>query len=152
MPTRTILVVEDDPNDENLTLRAFRQAELPCTVVVAHTAQEAMQFLLREGPFDGRRSSDPAVVFVDNTLPGYGGAELVSRIREVKALAGVPVVVLSGSSDINVVESCCKAGANSFLEKPLEMGDYLRQVSMAAQYWLNLNLCVHSKTGQASAL
>jgi two-component system response regulator len=66
MPSRTILLVEDDINDEHLTLRALRLSGVPNTVVVAHTGAEALDFLLRTGPFDGRTSPDPMVIFVDN--------------------------------------------------------------------------------------
>lgn len=140
MALRTILVVEDDPNDENLTLRALRNCGVPCSVVVAHTAQEAMDFLLRQAAFSGRTSPDPHVVFLDNTLPGSDGFELVTNIRSVAAFRGIPLVILSGSSDQNVIERCARAGANSFLEKPMEMPDYMREVGNAAKYWLDLNL------------
>ena len=116
MPYRTILVVEDDLNDEHLTLRALRQSGIPCTVIVAHSGTEALQFLNRTGPFEGRIGPQPLAIFVDHTLPGCGGVELIRSIREMPQLAAVPVIVFSGSLDSNVVDRCCKAGANSFLE------------------------------------
>ena len=152
MPSRTILLVEDDPNDEHLTLRALRLSGVPNTVVVAHSGPEALAFLCRTGPFDGRTSPDPLVVFVDNTLPGFAGVELVTAIREIPPLRHVPVVVFSGTCDQSVVERCSRAGANSFLEKPVDMTEYVRQVAAAARYWLTLNLSPCSLQRRASAI
>lgn len=140
MNSQTILVVEDDPSDETLTLRALRTAEVPCSVVVARTGQNALDFLRRQGQFSGRKSPDPAVVFLDNTLPGKPGNELVTEIRAEPALQSVPLVIFSGSSDENLVDKCLRAGANSYLEKPVDMDQYMDQLRKAVQYWLRLNL------------
>jgi two-component system response regulator len=140
MPNRIILIVEDDLNDEHLTLRAIRQSNLHCSVIVAHNADEAMSFLNRTDCFSDRSRPEPIAIFVDNTLPGFAGAELIAEIRKVQCLKLVPIIVLSGTSDANVVDRCHVAGANSFLEKPVEMSEYVAQVSHAANYWLNLNL------------
>ena len=109
-------------------------------MVVAHDATEALHFLRRTGKFADRYTPDPTAIFVDNTLPGFGGADLVAEIRKMPNLKTVPVIVLSGSSDMNVVDRCSKAGANSFLEKPVDMTEYMKYVSTATNYWLNLNL------------
>ncbi|HWD38445.1 MAG TPA: response regulator [Fimbriimonas sp.] len=147
-----MLVVEDDVNDEHLTLRALRQSGVHCSVVVAHNGADALHFLRRTGPFDGRVGSDPIAIFVDNTLPGYGGVDLVTAIRAIPEFNGVPVVILSGCSDLNVVHKCSMAGANSFLEKPIDMADYIRQIGAAAQYWLNLNLSGPQLANAATAM
>lgn len=132
----SILVVEDDPNDENLTLRALRGIQKPCSVVVTRSAGDALDFLLRQGAFVGRTTPHPDVVFLDNTLPGMPGNELVHRIREVDELREVPLVVFSGSSDEALVQRCLDAGANEFLEKPVDMNDYLDGLRGVAQRWL----------------
>jgi two-component system response regulator len=151
MPNRIVLVVEDDPNDEHLTLRAIRQ-HVHCSVIVAHSAAEALGFLTRTGPFDNRSGPNPTAIFLDNALPGFGGADLVAEIRKQPSLRTIPIIILSGSSDCNVVEKCHRAGANSFLEKPLEMSDYLAHVGHAAHYWLNINLLPNSITTNISLL
>ena len=137
MNPRTILVVEDDPNDENLTLRALRGVNVPCSVVVARSGSDALDFLLRRGSFAGRSSADPDVVFLDNTLPGIAGNELVTKIRESEHLRGIPLVVFSGSSDENLVARCLSAGASGFVEKPMDMGDYLSTLRKTAEHWLS---------------
>ena len=136
MNQRMILVVEDDPNDENLTLRALRRVSEPCAVVVAHSGGEALDFLLREGAYADRESSDPDMVFLDNALPGAPGNELVGRIRQCERLQGVPLVVFSGSSDEALHQRCLDAGANAFVEKPLDMGEYLACLRAEAERWL----------------
>lgn len=136
MNPHTILVVEDDPNDENLTLRALRGINIPCSVVVARSGNDALDFLLRKGMFDGRSSANPDVVFMDNTLPGIAGNELVGRIRAMDGLHDVPLVVFSGSSDEALIERCLAAGASAFIEKPIDMGDYVSGLRAAAERWL----------------
>ncbi|RYG23712.1 response regulator [bacterium] len=137
MNPRTILVVEDDPNDENLTLRALRGVNVPCSVVVARSGSDALDFLLRHGVFKDRSSADPDVVFLDNTLPGIAGNELVSKIRESEHLRSIPLVVFSGSSDENLVARCLSAGASGFVEKPMDMSDYLATLRKTAEHWLS---------------
>ena len=136
MNIHTILVVEDDPNDESLTLRALRGLTSACCVVVARSGGDALDYLLRRGTFTGRGSADPGVVFLDNTLPGIAGNELVRKIRAESSLSAVPLVVFSGSSDGVLIDRCLDAGANAFLEKPVDMGDYLSTLRTAAEKWL----------------
>jgi CheY-like chemotaxis protein len=139
MNNRIVLIVEDDPNDEHLTLRAIKESKVLCSVSVVHNANQALNFLRCENEYAGRTHRIPNVIFVDNTLPGHGGSELVTEIRKIPELQLVPVVILSGSSDPKVVDRCHRAGANSFLEKPLELHDYVLQVGRAATYWLDVN-------------
>lgn len=136
MKSHMILVVEDDPNDESLTLRALRGLSLPCSVVVARCGGDAMDFLFRRGAFAHRTSVNPDVVFLDNTLPGLPGNELVRMIREESHLAKVPLVVFSGSSDESLIQRCLDAGANDFREKPVDMDAYLTELRDAAEHWL----------------
>jgi CheY-like chemotaxis protein len=152
MPSRTILLVEDDPNDEHLTLRALRLSGIPNTVVVAHTGMEALAFLKKTGPFIGRSSPDPLAIFLDNTLPGIAGADLVAAIRQIPDYSLVPVIVFSGSSDGNVIDKCSRAGANSFLEKPVDMSEFTTQMTAAAKYWLTLNLLPSAPARKAMVL
>lgn len=137
MNSRTILVVEDDPNDESLTLRAFRGMGISCSVVVARSGRDALDYLLRQGVFEGRGSADPCLIFMDNTLPGVPGNELVRTIRAIEDLQGLPLVVFSGSSDGVLIDRCRAAGADDFIEKPLDMDDYISTLQNAAKRWLN---------------
>ena len=136
MNLHTILVVEDDPNDESLTLRALRGVKKPCSVVVARTGGDALDFLFRRGAFVERASADPDVVFMDNTLPGVPGNELVRKIRDDATLSAVKLVVFSGSSDGALIQRCLDAGANAFLEKPVDMVEYVDGLRAAAERWL----------------
>jgi two-component system response regulator len=136
MNPHTILVVEDDPNDENLTLRALRGLSVACSVVVARSGHEALDFLLRQGNFLGRTSANPDIVFLDNTLPGIGGNELVTKIRQREELNAVPLVVFSGTSDQTLINRCIAAGASGFVEKPLELSEYISTLRKTAEHWL----------------
>lgn len=139
MKSHTILVVEDDPSDESLTLRALRGVKMACSVVVARTGGDALDYLLRQGLFEGRSSGEPDLVFMDNTLPGIAGNDLIARIRAVPNLREVPLVVFSGTSDENIIDRCLSSGANAFVEKPLDMADYVSTLRGAAEKWLSAN-------------
>lgn len=136
MNPHTILVVEDDPNDETLTLRALRGLSVACSVVVVRSGHEALDFLLRRGVFATRTTANPDIVFLDNTLPGIGGNELVTLIREKEELNSVPLVVFSGTSDQVQINRCLAAGASGFVEKPLELADYISTLRKTAEHWL----------------
>ena len=136
MKPHMILVVEDDPNDESLTLRALRGVSVPCSVVVARSGSDALDFLFRRGQFAGRASGDPDVVFLDNTLPGKPGNELIGEIRCQAHFQALPVIVFSGSSDESLIRRCLDAGANDFREKPIDMNEYIAELRGTAERWL----------------
>ena len=137
MNTRTILVVEDDPNDENLTLRALRGYGKPLAVIVARSGNDALDFLFRRGVFTDRSPEDPDVVFLDNTLPGVPGNEIICTIRAEAALRQIPLVVFSGSSDEALVRRCLEAGADDYVEKPLDMAEYIQALRKATARWID---------------
>lgn len=131
---KSILLVEDNPDDEQLTLRALRKADIPCIVRVARDGAEAIDALFKEGsarPFD--------LVLLDLQLPKMGGAEVLARIRQHPETLTLPVVVLTSSDESSDVEKATQLRANSYVRKPIEFAEYLETVQQLTHYWLSVN-------------
>ncbi len=140
LESKLILLIEDNIDDERLTLRALRKNNIMNEVVVACDGQEAVDYLFGTGSFSGRDLSVmPAVIILDLKLPRLGGLEVLKRIREDARTKRIPVVVLTASEDERQVEESYALGANSFIQKPGDPSDFSEMVLQVAMYWLLLN-------------
>ena len=138
--SKLILLIEDNEDDQRLTLRALRRNNIMNEVVVACDGQEAVDYLFGTGSFSGRDLSVmPAVVVLDLNLPGLSGLEVLKRIRSTAETRRIPVVVLTASEDENQIEESYAMGANSFVQKPQDPSDFSEMVLQMAMYWLLLN-------------
>ncbi len=140
MNSRQILLVEDNPDDVKLTLRALQKNRIANEVVVVHDGVEAIEYLSGTGKFAGR-SSDmlPQVVLLDLKMPRMDGLEFLQRIRADEKTRLLPVVVLTTSSeDRDRIESY-KLGANSYVRKPVDFHQFAQAVQNLGLYWLVLN-------------
>ena len=137
---KTIMLVEDNPNDEELTLRALRKANIANSVFVARDGQEAVDFLFGTGKHAGREPSTmPAVVLLDLKLPKLDGIDVLHRIRADPRTKLIPVVVLTSSSEDEDMLRSYQFGANSYVRKPVEFGAFASAVSQLGLYWMLLN-------------
>lgn len=132
-----VLVVEDNPDDVELTLRALRRMNLTNPVRVARDGVEALEFLLGDGT---SRPPLPRVVLLDLKLPRVGGLEVLARLREEERTRPLPVVVLTSSREEADVRTAYALGANSYVVKPVEFEKFVDAVGKVGQYWLLLNL------------
>lgn len=132
-----VLVVEDNPDDVELTLRAFRRASLTNPVQVARDGVEALDVLLGEGK---GRAPLPRVVLLDLKLPRVSGLEVLARLREDERTRNLPVVVLTSSREEPDVKRAYELGVNSYVVKPVEFEKFVDAVGKVGQYWLLLNL------------
>ncbi|MFV0665495.1 response regulator [Denitromonas sp.] len=141
MPTeRPILLVEDNPDDEALTLRAFSKNKIPNPVVVARDGVEALDYLFGTGNQDGRSANPtPAVILLDLKLPRIDGLEVLRRIRANEATALLPVVVLTTSKEQQDITEAYRLGANSYIRKPVDFERFIQAVGQLGVYWLSLN-------------
>jgi len=140
MTSKIILLVEDNPNDEALTLRALRKSGVTNHVVVAHDGAEALDYLFCTGPHTERAPADmPAVVLMDLNLPKIGGIEAVRRIRENAETKLLPVVILTSSDEEEDRLRGYQVGANSYVRKPVEFHKFVAAVQQLGLYWLLLN-------------
>lgn len=133
MSGRHIVLVEDDPDDEELTLRALRRAHIASEVVVTHDGQQAVDLLCHgDAPL-------PAVVLLDLKLPKLDGIDVLQRLRGTARTRALPVVVLTSSSEDADMQRCYAAGANSYVRKPVESGAFDGAVAQLGQYWTEVN-------------
>jgi two-component system, response regulator len=138
--TKTILMVEDNPDDIDLTLRALKRSNIANQIVVAHDGREALDYLFCEGEYEGRDVRDlPTVVFLDLKLPKINGIEVLRRIRGHDATRLLPVVVLTSSLEEADLISSYGLGANSYIRKPVDFDQFLEAVHQLGLYWLLLN-------------
>jgi len=137
---RPILLVEDNPDDEALTLRAFSKNEIPNPVIVARDGVEALDYLFGTGSHEKRDMSImPAVVLLDLKLPRIDGLEVLKRIRAHERTALLPVVVLTTSKEQQDILEAYRLGANSYIRKPVDFERFIQAVGQLGVYWLSLN-------------
>lgn len=139
-PERVILLVEDDPKDEALTLRALKKSNVMTPVVVAHDGAEALDYLFARGAHAGRdRSVVPQVILLDLKLPKVDGLEVLEALRADDQTCLLPVVVLSSSLEEQDLLRSYRLGANSYMRKPVDFSQFIEQVKQLGLYWLVLN-------------
>ena len=137
---RPILLVEDNPDDEALTLRAFNKNRIGNQVVVARDGVEALDYLFGNGHHAGRDLSvQPAVVLLDLKLPRIDGLEVLRRIRASERTSLMPVVILTTSKEQQDIYEGYSLGANSYIRKPVDFEKFIQAVGQLGLYWLVLN-------------
>ena len=139
MSEKRILVVDDDPNDAELTLRALDRVSLRNAVDIARDGQEALEYLERRGPFASRPAGDPAVVLMDVRMPRLGGIEALERIKANPSLRRIPVVMLTSSREESDVLRSYELGSNAYVVKPVAFEEYLETISGLGEFWVRLN-------------
>lgn len=140
MEDTMILLVEDNPDDEMLTLRALKKNNIGNKVVVAHDGAEALDFLFGTGAFEGRDTSVlPQLTLLDLKLPKVDGLQVLRRIRADARTALLPVVILTSSKEEQDLVNGYKLGANSYIRKPVDFIQFTEAVRQLGLYWLVLN-------------
>jgi two-component system response regulator len=132
----TILLVEDNPDDVMFTVRAFERNNISNKIVVARDGAEALDFLI---PEDESKALTPALILLDVNLPKVDGLEVLRRIRSNSRTAGMPVVVLTTSSEERDIVASYRLGANSFVRKPVMFGEFVDATKVLGVYWLLVN-------------
>ncbi|MBL8476547.1 MULTISPECIES: response regulator [unclassified Methyloversatilis] len=137
---RPILLVEDNPDDEALTLRAFNKNRIANEVIVARDGVEALDYLFGTGSHAGRDLSvAPAVVLLDLKLPRVDGLEVLRRVRADARTNLLPVVILTTSREQQDIYEAYQLGANSYIRKPVDFEKFIYAVGQLGLYWLVLN-------------
>jgi|SRR6266849_4685834 len=140
MSEKMILLVEDNPDDEELTKRALRQAKIANEIIVARDGGEAVDFLFGQGEHAGRDLSRmPAVILLDLKLPKLSGLDVLKRLRADSRTKLIPTVILTSSSEEEDMLKSYEFGANSYVRKPVEFGAFANAVSQLGLYWMLLN-------------
>lgn len=137
---RVIMVVEDNPRDVELTLRALRKSQVPYPVVVSHDGADALDYLFARGAHAGRDAADvPRVLLLDLKLPKIDGMEVLAALRANELTRLLPVVVLTSSVQEQDLVRSYGLGANSFVRKPVESAHFIEAVRQLGVYWSVLN-------------
>ncbi|GAA5182715.1 response regulator [Niveibacterium umoris] len=145
---RPILLVEDNPDDEALTLRAFTKNRIANTVIVARDGVEALDYLFGTGRHANRDMTQmPAVMLLDLKLPRIDGLEVLRRVRADVRTALLPVVVLTTSREQQDIHDAYALGANSYIRKPVDFERFIQTVGQLGMYWLSLNEPADSPAG-----
>jgi len=140
MDEKEILLVEDNPDDQALTVRALRRHNLANRIEVAEDGQEALDYLFGAGRFAGRDAGRlPAVVLLDLKLPKLDGLEVLARIRADERTRCLPVVILTSSLEERDIAEGYRLGANSYVRKPVDFDAFIEAARQLGLYWLVLN-------------
>jgi len=135
-----ILLVEDNPDDELLTLRAFRKNNVANEIIVTRDGQEALDFLYAQHAYADRdKSLTPILILLDLKLPKLGGLEVLRHIRSVEETRRIPVVILTTSDEDQDLVKSYDLGANSFVRKPVDFSEFMESVKLISLYWVMVN-------------
>ena len=145
MENKTILLVEDNPDDEALTLRALKRNNILNEVIVARDGAEALDYLFARGVHSGRDpGKQPEVILLDLKLPKVDGLEVLQQIRQDERTRRLAVVILTSSNEERDIIAGYDLGANSYIRKPVDFNQFMEAVRQLGVYWLVLNVSAPS--------
>ena len=137
--TQLILIVEDNDDDYIATMRAFKKANLANPVRRCTNGDQALDYLFQRGEFSALGAAPrPSIILLDLNLPGTDGREVLRDIKAEQDLLKIPVVVLTTSNAERDIEQCYAAGANSYVQKPVDFEGFIRAIARLSEYWLNI--------------
>jgi CheY-like chemotaxis protein len=136
---KKILLVEDNPNDVELTLEALTEHSLANRVVVLNDGVQAMEYLYYEGIYKNREKENPAVILLDIKMPRMDGIEVLQEIKNSPELKTIPVVMLTSSREEPDLKKCYELGVNAYVVKPVNFKDFFEAVKQLGIFWAVLN-------------
>ncbi len=140
MNNQLILLVEDNPDHLELAVLTLEQQGVDAEIAVARDGAQALDFLFGQGAYAGRDTHrQPAFVLLDLKLPKLSGLDVLRSMRANPLTAMVPVVMLTSSSEQSDIKACYSAGANSFIRKPVDFGEFTKKLDCLQAYWLGVN-------------
>jgi len=140
MSDKTILLIEDNPDDAELTLMALSRVTGAVNITVAHDSVEALKLLTEPGHANGRAAPLPTVVFLDLKMPKINGIEVLQRLRANERTRQLPVVMLTSSDERQDILDAYRSGANSYVRKPVDSQRFNDVLEKIGRYWLELNV------------
>jgi CheY-like chemotaxis protein len=138
-PSQPILLIEDSPEDFEATERAFKKSGLRNPLHRCSDGDEALAYLFRRGPYaDPERSPRPGIILLDLNLPGTDGREVLEAVKGDASLRQIPVIILTTSADERDVQACYRAGANSYIQKPVDLDGFMKSIERLNDYWFEV--------------
>ncbi len=139
--SQIILIVEDSDDDYIATVRAFKKANLINPVQRCTNGDQAIDYLLQRGEFSGPgKAPRPSIILLDLNLPGTDGKEVLRVIKADPDLQKIPVIVLTTSNSEQDIEHCYAAGANSYVQKPVDLVGFIQSIARLTDYWFNVSI------------
>jgi CheY-like chemotaxis protein len=139
-----VLLVEDDPDDVELTLHTLQDARISNPVAVARDGEEALDYVFRRGAFARREEGAPRLILLDLKLPKIGGLEVLRELKTDARTAGIPVVVLTSSGNERDLVEAYRLGANSYMQKPVDFVQLQKTIREMGYYLLVVNRTMHA--------
>ncbi len=139
MKQNPILLVEDNPDDQKLALRAFKKSQFVNDIIVANDGVEALDYLLARDAYEKQSNPLPKVVFLDLKLPKKNGLDVLKEVRGNERTRYLPVVILTSSKEEEDMVSSYRLGANSYVRKPVDFNEFVDAIGHLSLYWLLLN-------------
>ncbi len=137
---KRILLVEDDPNDVELTIEAFKEYNLSNEILVVRDGAEALDYLYHRGEFIQEPARNPVVILLDLKMPKVDGIQVLRQIKSDKDLQTIPVVILTSSRESHDLETCYQLGANAYVVKPVKFSDFVEAVKQIGVFWALINV------------
>lgn len=138
-PSIDILLVDDNPDDVDLTVMALKRSHLQCDVIVARDGAEALAMLIGSASHPPSLATLPRVVLLDINMPRLNGFDVLKSLRQHPRTAALPIVILTSSKEEADIASGYKGGANSYIRKPVDFRNFIEAVNQLGQYWLVYN-------------
>ena len=141
LTSQPIMVIEDSPEDFEITARAFQKAHLLNPIIHCETAEDTFNYLYNRGRFsDTDLFQRPGIILLDLNIPGTDGLSILREIKTSPELKKTPVIILTTSSDSHDVESCYESGANSYMQKPVNMKNFVEAIERLKEYWFEVTI------------
>ncbi len=138
-PNQPILLVEDSPEDYETTVRSLKKAGLKNPIMRCADGEEALDYLHKRGQYGSQDSAPrPGIVLLDLNLPGTDGREVLEEMKQDASLKTIPVVVLTTSADERDIEQCYRSGANSYIQKPVDLDGFVQSMTRMKDYWFEV--------------
>jgi len=139
MMNQPILLVEDSPEDYETAVRGLKRAGFSNPVLRCEDGEEALDFLFRRGVYaNSEEAARPGMILLDLNLPGTDGREVLAEIKKDPNLRTIPVIVLTTSRDARDIRTCYDAGANSYIQKPVRLDDFMKAIERLKTYWFEI--------------
>lgn len=138
---KCILLVEDNPEDYETTLRAFKKAGVTNPIHRCEDGEDALDYLFHRGEYSDPKSAPrPGIILLDLNLPGTDGRQVLVEIKSDANLKQIPVVVLTTSTDHRDIRECYSSGANSYIQKPVDLVGFVKAIEKLSEYWLDMTI------------